>query len=273
MKAELLSFTDALRHLFFPRRCAVCAALVPGLSPKTPICEGCRTAWRAELLSRCPMCGQAEMQCRCAPIIGGDTLFTPGCAELCFYHLLPYRPGKRESVAASILLRLKDHRDRDAIQFLAGQLTPLCQQAIYENTAAGKREDWILTYVPRSRKKAAASGIDQAKLLSSALARQVQIPFQALFLRKPGQNTAQKTLDRTARLQNAEKSYQLLPGVDVRGKRILIFDDILTTGATLYTAAELLRSAGAACCVCLTVARTTDKRHTDPTPRNQNHVN
>ncbi|MBQ8578593.1 MAG: ComF family protein [Clostridia bacterium] len=255
--------SDGLRHLFFPRRCALCAELKPELTQMSPLCPECRAAWRAELAAVCTSCGEIAMRCRCAPkSAGADALSELDGARLRFYHLLPYRPGKRNSPAARILLRLKTKRDADALAFLASQMAPLCECAVNENTETGapaingSRADWLFTYTPRSRHAAAENGFDQAEELARTLSRLTGIPVRRCFVRIRGRNTAQKTLDTAGRRENAQKSYRLKPGTELRGKRVLLVDDILTTGATVTACAGMLLDAGAAVCVCLTAAKT-----------------
>ena len=59
----------------------------------------------------------------------------------------------------------------------------------------------------------------------------------------------------SARLANVQRAYRLLPGVDLPGQTVVLVDDVVTTGATLSQCAALLRQAGAARVVALTLAR------------------
>ena len=61
--------------------------------------------------------------------------------------------------------------------------------------------------------------------------------------------------DDSARLANVQRAYRLLPGVDLPGQTVVLVDDVVTTGATLSQCAALLRQAGAARVVALTLAR------------------
>lgn len=193
------------------------------------------------------------MQCRCAPhTVCGEP--TGACPR--FYHLLPYTAGKRDTAAAMLLLRLKDRRDTDAVRFLAEQLTPLCMCAVAENTPPGNTGSWVITYAPRSRENTRKTGTDPAYFLAKALSHMTGIPFGKYLARVPGRNTVQKALDKTGRRENAKQSYRVANNKSLNGTAVIIIDDILTTGATMETSADLLLSAGAAVCVCMTVAKT-----------------
>ena len=81
-------------------------------------------------------------------------------------------------------------------------------------------------------------------LLAQRLGAVLGIPVeQPLYLKRKG--APQKSLDRAARQRNARESFACLPGVDLSGKRVLLVDDIITTGATVSACALALLEAGA----------------------------
>lgn len=252
---------DEIRHLFFPRRCVLCSKITEPLSRATPLCPACRQIWKTALLKPCPECGQITMRCRCLPAAVRKAK-TAGVKlpHTEFYHLMPYESGNLSAPAVKLLLHLKRQKDADALDFLASQMMPLCECAIAEHrgdTDKNKRNaDWIITYAPRSRKASAKNGFDQSAALAKRISHLLNIPCKQCFRHVRGRNTAQKTLDSAGRLENAEQSYQLYPKIELNGKRVLLIDDILTTGATLSACAALLLTAGAAACICVTAAKT-----------------
>ena len=81
-------------------------------------------------------------------------------------------------------------------------------------------------------------------LLAQRLGAVLGIPVeQPLYLKTKG--TPQKSLDRAARQRNARESFACLPGTDLSGKRVLLVDDIITTGATVSACALALLESGA----------------------------
>lgn len=261
MKLNPDSLFDEIRHLFFPRRCVLCSKITENLSRATPLCSACRQVWQAALLKPCPECGQITMRCRCLPAaLQKEKAAGVKLPQTEFYHLMPYESGNLRAPAVKLLLRLKRQKDADALDFLASQMMPLCECAIAEHrvdAAMDKRNaDWIITYTPRSRKASAKNGFDQSAALAKRLSHLLGIPCKQCFRHVRGRNTAQKTLNSAGRLENAGKSYQLYSKIELNGKRVLLVDDILTTGATLSACAGLLLTAGAAACICVTAAKT-----------------
>jgi ComF family protein len=116
------------------------------------------------------------------------------------------------------------------------------------------REFDAITAVPMQRKNERRRGYNQAELLARALSRRTGIACDMTLLARRGTRAPQSTLARRAeRARNAKGAFGATPGA--RGKRILIVDDICTTGATMRACADALVEAGAARVCAVTVAR------------------
>ena len=103
----------------------------------------------------------------------------------------------------------------------------------------------LVTWVPLSRKRRRRRGFDQAELLARPMAGALGLPVRGL-LEKGQDNGPQSHLeDDAARRANVQGVYRLREQ-NLTGLRILLADDVVTTGATLEACAELLRAAGAA---------------------------
>ena len=113
----------------------------------------------------------------------------------------------------------------------------------------------LITWVPLSDKRKKERGYDQAFLLASAAALELD-DVAVETLRKGRDNAAQSGLEGEAeRRANVLGAYQPVDPELVEGKRILLIDDVVTTGSTLSECARMLRSMGAADVVCATLAR------------------
>ena len=114
--------------------------------------------------------------------------------------------------------------------------------------------DWVLP-IPLSRQRLQERGFNQALLLARQLAPE---KVSADVLLRLQHTTAQSQLPRAQRLDNLSGALAVEPlrQSQLQGKTIVLVDDVMTTGATLHTAARALRQAGAARITALVVART-----------------
>lgn len=165
--------------------------------------------------------------------------------EFCAACLSPlwYRDGVREAV----------HRYKFgggmAHAALFGALMAQCLTDRQER--ASDRVVWVPLH-PKSRRK---RGFDQAELLARRVAALTGLPA-APALKKVRQTETQSQLrDDAARRANAAGAYSLLPGAQVSGRRVVLVDDVATSGSTLSECACLLRQAGAESVTALTLAR------------------
>ncbi len=112
----------------------------------------------------------------------------------------------------------------------------------------------VLTWIPVSPIRKLRRGYDQVELLAKAVGRELEIQPVPL-LKKVRHNPAQSGIrDASQRRANVLGVYRLRKGVDLTGKRVLLLDDILTTGATAGEAAKVLRTAGAKEVHCAAIA-------------------
>lgn len=112
----------------------------------------------------------------------------------------------------------------------------------------------MLTWVPVSRLRKLRRGYDQVELLAKAVGRELGLS-PVPTLKKIRNNRPQSRMkDPAARRANVLGAYRLLEGAAVKGQRVLLLDDILTTGATAGECARVLLSAGAKEVHCAAVA-------------------
>jgi ComF family protein len=97
-------------------------------------------------------------------------------------------------------------------------------------------------------------GFNQAELLARPVARQYGIPLSH-HLRRVRLGKVQAGLGAEARRENLKRAFQVKRAAEISGKKILLIDDVLTTGATLRAASAALKAAGAVEVVALTLAR------------------
>jgi ComF family protein len=109
--------------------------------------------------------------------------------------------------------------------------------------------------VPLSRRRRRERGFNQAELIARAVAREARLPLRSRVLRKTREAPPQAGLSAAARRKNALSAYRARLPRSLRGKTLLLVDDVLTTGATAESAARALLAAGAGAVDVLTLAR------------------
>jgi ComF family protein len=148
---------------------------------------------------------------------------------------------------ATALRRLKYHRRSD----LAVPLGHLARRA----AARDGLEAEVVVPVPLRPKRLAERGYNQAALLGAEVARGLGVPLAAAALERVRDTPQQALLGRAGRLANVDGAFRARAPARVRGRRVLLVDDVASTGATLTACAAALRAAGAAAVTALVVAR------------------
>ena len=143
---------------------------------------------------------------------------------------------------------LKSTADTEAVDFLAELLV----NAIGFNP---KGFDAI-AFVPRNLRNFRLAGCDQAEALAQSLSRKYNLPIINALERLKGRE--QKHLSHAQRVKNVKNKYRLNPDFHIEEpmNKILLIDDIYTTGATMKTCAELLRGKIARAVVPITLSKT-----------------
>ena len=120
------------------------------------------------------------------------------------------------------------------------------------------RETWsidFVTCVPLSRGRLRVRGYNQAAMLARPLALEINRPFAPLLLRKTREAPTQVGLSASERRSNVDGAFAAGGNTDFNGRKILIIDDVTTTGSTMNACARALHQAGAAEVYGLTFAR------------------
>lgn len=204
-----MSFLEIIQNLLFPPRCFFCGALVDW---GTACCSACKPLMEI------------------APQRETDNF---GCDLICWG--APYAERLRAGME-----RFKFRGVRRGKEIFGSMLLTALRQK-----DALSRVDAI-TFVPMPHRRERRRGYNQAKLLAEYLSEETGLPLREELLRRKDRGEMHRTGSRAARAALAEESYCLGGRSPVSGERLLLVDDIITSGATLSTCAALLRQAGAA---------------------------
>ncbi len=137
--------------------------------------------------------------------------------------------------------------------YLRHSITRWLRVAMNDERISAERFD-VIAPVPLHPARQRERGFNQASLLAELLSKQVSVPWK-LLLERHRYTTTQTALDRAERIENLRNAFRLRKNIDVRRLRILLIDDVLTTGATLSECARVLKDAGATSVYAVTAAR------------------
>ncbi len=240
-----MSLWEDLLDLIFPPgpECPFCGGQRLG----EKICEQCRAV--IDGYSREPYCG------RCGRYAGKGAALPASPAHLCFEcrkHGWPFvrarAAGPYEGVLKDAMHRFKYAGRRNLAPHLA-RLMAEAARAVPEFTTLD-----LALPVPLANEKLRRRGFNQAALLAREAGSLLQIPVNGRLLVKDFETSPQAGLPRAARESNLMGAFRVTDSGALRGKNILIIDDVFTTGSTISSAASVVRKAGAGQVFALTAA-------------------
>jgi ComF family protein len=238
-----------LFSLLYPDDCRICGQPLKEIS-RIPVCAGC-------LKPPAPL--EAEYFCACCrtPFANPHPLDQQGRCAACRLGLTAFDAAWSFGVYEGRLRELIHLFKYSRIQPLAGPLSAYLATALPRDQRFDLVAPLPLHWLRRWRR-----GFNQSELLARAVARRCGIPMVAA-VRRTRATMPQTGLSPAGRRDNVRGSFAVKRRCDVRGRRILLIDDVLTTGATAGACAAVLKRAGARYVAVLTVARA-DRRFVPP---------
>ncbi len=229
-----------------------------------PVCTFCRReimqAGCAPLL--CPECierfTQPRQACRrCAnplPDFWQETGRCPRCQHRRYFFERAEAMGDYRAELQQAVLWMK-RASFEPLTRAMGRL--LARQVATE--MGGWQADWVVP-VPMHFWRRLKRGTHTSHVLGGQVARHLRLSMPDGLLRCRRKSLKQGTLSPAQRFANMRGAFSISPGYDITDKRVLLVDDIMTTGATASEAARVLRRAGAAAVAVAVVARGIGRR-------------
>jgi len=237
-------------NLIVPTRCAHCDTGLPDAEDGLMLCVDCRRELGSEDWGACSGCGAAAAgqplpdSCGCCRSAGFkfDGVISLGS----------YRDELRKAV-----LRMKRASERP-LSVAMGRLFCIRQG----DRVIELQPDAILP-IPMFWGREMARGINNPSVLARTIAQQLRLPLADRLVERWRNTLPQADLRPRQRFRNVRGAFRLLAGYDLGGRRLLLVDDILTTGATCSEVAGLLKRAGATMVAAAVIARAAgDGRYT-----------
>jgi competence protein ComFC len=236
---------DALVSIFFPAPCRICEKLLVRAS-RVPICEDCLASFTPIPERACEVCGQ-PLESFHSNVSPG--LLCPNCNPPTYSFARARSLAIYQDELVSALLMLKYQRIEPLAKWFAERMAQLVRNK-GELLAAD-----LVVPVPLHRDRERERGYNQASLLAKPLAKALGLPYRPVLLVRKRARPDKKILSLEERWEAVRGAFATRPGTQVDKLRVLLVDDVLTTGATLDACARALLDSGAKSVVGLTVAR------------------
>lgn len=234
-----------LASVIFAAPCRICGQILTN-SSRIPICKSCLAGFEQIVDPMCFCCGRPFSSAVAAEAA------QPLC-RLCRVSFYAFERARSfavydEALSEAILL-LKYEEVTRLGNWFSGRLAEI---------ALGDAKEWradVVVPVPLHPERHRERGYNQADLIARPLAKLLNLSCESRLLVRTKPRPPQLVLSRTDHWKSVRGAYATRDGLQVDNLRVLLVDDVLTTGATLDACARALKKAGAAAVVGLTVAR------------------
>lgn len=213
-------------ELVYPNRCPLCDCL---LDFNLRVCDSCRMQLSYVKEPCCLRCGKE--------IDDAEKEYCEDCATRDFHYIKGFPAVNYIVPMSSSLAKFKYKNYRQYADFYADVIVRSKGRQILSVSPE------VFVPVPLHKKRKRKRGYNQAELLADALSRRLHIPVDTELLCRSINTMPQKALGQKERTINLTKAFQ--PGEKiVKYNRVMLVDDIYTTGATIDTCAAVLRQYG-----------------------------
>ncbi len=229
------SWLDATLGFFYPHRCQICAD--ESASPAEGyVCGRCRSAPTGVRFIEPPFCRRCGLPC------DGEVTTSFECAN-CRELELSFTSARAAVVGTELLFQvIHRYKYQRALWFEPFLAELLLRQAV--PNLSPEQWDWIVP-VPLYPVKEREREFNQAARLAAHLSRATRIPLNGRLLKRVEHTQTQTMLTRQERAENMRGAFAMRRNAVLGGERIVLIDDVLTTGATTSACAKTLRAAGA----------------------------
>ena len=239
---RIRQFLRELLELAYPPHCVHCGTSLRHHS-SLYLCGPCRDDLSYLERPACPRCGEE---------VGPYVTLDKGCANCRTLRLRfdgAAAPTRYEGLVRELILRLKLGKNRVLAH-------PLGQLLLAHAQGNGFHEQVdVVMPVPLHWRRRLRRGFNQAELLATDLASRLRLPLLTRNLRRLKSTSTQTRFSRTRRFENVRNAFAVRDSAPLEGQRVLLVDDVMTTGATASECARMLKRAGCDKVYVLTVAR------------------
>jgi ComF family protein len=247
VRSQIRGMRAAIASLVFPAPCRICARMLD-TGDRLPLCQDCVAVLRQSLPRPvCAKCGRPVVPAAVEAAVSSRLCHV--CRREVYDFDLARSFGAYTPAMARAILLLK----YGEMTPLGGWFAGLLAQVVEEERVALQAD--AVVPVPLHAVRLRERGYNQADLIARPLARMLGLPFRSYLLVRTRPRPDKLRLTRRERWETVRGAYAAREGAQVDKLRVLLVDDVFTTGATLDACSRALRKAGAAQVLGLTVAR------------------
>ena len=252
-----MGYFEELRRIVSVHKCVSCRAILSREDFGESFCPTCKLQWQTAMTQSCPECYGAAAECSCMP----SQLSSAGALTL--RRLFFYNARKDKEAQNKLVYFLKHNKNKRAARFAATQLLRAAKEELA--TLDVPSGEVVIVNMPRGRRALKSYGFDQSAEVSRELASMLGVTYADVISRRVG-GKEQKKLNAAERRRNIKKLMRISPENAnlIKGKYVLLFDDVVTTGASMAACVSLLRRAGVRGVVCLALASDLKKEISAP---------
>jgi ComF family protein len=231
----------AAADLIWPRKCAACdRRLAPGSDRPVAraFCEPCAATLVASRSPLCPSCGATHPTGRLDHLCGACLASPP-----------PFESARAPYLYGGALADAISRFKYSAATWLADPLGDLLEGIAIEAPVD------LVVPVPLHPRRLFERGFNQSALLAARIARRLGLPLSTSTLARTVDTPPQARQTRSERLSALRGAFATRKSGPIAGSRILLFDDVVTTTATIRAASRALLNAGASAVLAISLAR------------------
>ncbi len=242
MICEAKEIVSGFADILFPPKCAACETVLTRDSGD-PFCPECLSTISFTAPPLCPSCGLPFPE-------------TEGANHLCEDCILSLPPfsmarslGKYEAALLDTIHLFKYHGKISAGEDMGRMMAKACYDSlVIENYS-------LIIPVPLHLKRLKERGFNQSLVLARQISKRFSIPIDFIALRRKIHTEAQVSLSGQQRMTNVRGAFEVADRSRIEGKKILLIDDVYTTGSTAKECSKILMKNGAKEVAVLTLAR------------------
>lgn len=214
--------------LIFPIECIFCR------DGGKWVCNSCFNKLRFKTSQTCPRCGKKNI----------NNKICPHCSSLFYFNKLTIVGDYNDEKIKKVIKLLKYKFIKDLSKNLSDYVALFLSEKNEKDIKKIYHQNTILIPIPIHKKRERWRGFNQSELIGRRLAKKLDIPIEDNKLKRIKHKKPQTVLKREERIKNIKNCFSW-EGGSLENKKILLLDDVITTGATLNEAARILKEKGA----------------------------